>query len=43
MAEHFVVSDMESKEVTLFREYLRLKTVQPEPNYGIYSCTQDVA
>jgi hypothetical protein len=25
---------MEDKTVTLFRQYLQLKTVQPEPDYG---------
>ena len=27
---------MENPAVTLFRQYLRLKTVQPEPDYGEY-------
>lgn len=25
---------MEAKEVTVFRKYLRIKTVQPTPDYG---------
>lgn len=33
-----MLGDKDSKEdpsVTLFREYLRIKTVQPEPDYGM--------
>ena len=30
-------SKSEEKSVAVFREYLRIKTVQPNPDYGLYA------
>ena len=29
------MAEVEAREVTLFREYLQIKTVQPTPDYGL--------
>ena len=40
MTKSLIISD-ENESVTLFREYLRIKSVQPDPDYA--SCVQFLA